>query len=326
MTSTTPQDRGRTELIAAEIKSLRKGRGVHAGSFDQHLGPLLTEFIDAGDGSDISELRQRLTRELNRCAASLPDDLHDVVLASLGIYGQTRHLPYFGDRIDWLAQKSDRTSRTLLRRLAVAEQLLAEEIAKEMTRRGGRTVAAPDGWYLDESAVMLRLDTPTPESHERRRIVATRADLSEVMAWMDVPRDRDQPRMKLEMEIVYGGRLVRREEPSRSRFHFVIQLPAPLQPGDTHEYEMILRVPHGDQMQPHYVVTPECHYNLFDLRVRFDPERLPAWVRRIDGETVRMFADPQPGDQRIALNALGEAQVRFRNPALYLGYGLQWHF
>lgn len=304
---------------------MRKGRGLHAGSLDRHLGPALTEFAGAGNDTDVSELRQRLMRELGRCAARLPDDLRDAVLASLGISGQTRHMLYFGDRIDWLAQRSDRTPRTVLRRLAVAEQLLAEEIAKEMALRGGRTLAAPEGWYLDESAVLLRLDTPTPESHERRRIVATRPGLSEVMAWMDVPRDRDQPRMKLEMEIVYGGRLLRREEPSRSRFQFFIQLPTPLQPGETHEYEMILRVPQGDQMQPHYVVTPECHYNLFDLRVRFDPKRLPAWVRRIEGETVRMFAEAQPGDQQIALNALGEAHVSFRNPTLYLGYGLQWH-
>lgn len=326
MTPTTPQDRGRTEVLAAEIKSLRKGRGLPARSLDRQLGPLLTEFIGASDDSDISELRQRLTRELSRCAARLPDDLQDIALTSLGISEQTRHMPFFGDRVDWLAQKSDRTARTVLRRVAVAERLLAEEVAKELAQRQDRTVAAPDGWYLDESAVTLRLDTPTPESHERRRIIATRAGLSEVMAWMDVPRDRDQPRMNLEMEIVYGGRLVRREEPSRSRFHFFIQLPTPLQLGDSHEYEMILRVPHGDQMQPHYVVTPECHYNLFDLRVRFDPQRLPAWVRRIDGETVRMFADAQPGDQQIELNALGEAHVRFRNPTLYLGYGLQWHF
>jgi hypothetical protein len=203
---------------------------------------------------------------------------------------------------------------------------LAEEVAKELLRRRGRTVTAPNGWYLDESAVMLRLDTPTPESHERRRIVSTRADLAEVMAWLDVPRDPGQPRMKLEAEIVYGGRLLRREEPARSRFQFYVQLPKPLQPGETHEYEMILRVPRGDQMQPHYVVTPECHYNLFDLRVRFDPDHLPAWVRRIDGETVRMFADAAPSPDLVTLNALGEAHVHFENPTMYLGYGLQWHF
>ena len=42
-----------------------------------------------------------------------------------------------------------------------------------------------NGWYLAEIRALLRLDTPQPESHERRRIVSTRADLREVMAWVD---------------------------------------------------------------------------------------------------------------------------------------------
>lgn len=326
MTSTAPRDLGRTELILAEIRSLRKGHGPQVRGLDKRLGPLLSELIGVADGTDVADLRQQLMRELTICARRLPDDMNEAVLASLGMSAPTRSMPFFGDRVRWLAERLDRTSRTALRRIEVAEQLLAEEIARELLRRQGQTASAPDGWYLDESHVLLRLDTPTPESQERRRVVATRSDLTEIMAWMDVPRDPSQPRMNLEMEVVYGGRLIRREEPSRSRFQFIIKLPAPLQPGETHEYEMLLRVPRGDQMQPHYVATPECHYNLFDLRVRFDPKRLPTWVRRIDGETVRMFADAQSGTDLVTLNSLGEAHVSFQNPTMYLGYGLQWHF
>jgi hypothetical protein len=326
MTSTADQDRRPTDLLVAEIRLLRKGRGLRARGLAGRLGPTLSELVRAGTGTDIAAVRQELARELSACAEKLPDDMHEAIMASLGISAATRNMPYFGDRVRWLADKSDRTSRTALRRIEAAEKLLAEEVSLELQRRKGKIASAPDGWYLDESQVLLRLDTSTPESHERRRIVATRPGLHEVMAWWDVPRDPGQARMRLELEMVYGGRLVRREEPSRSRFQFYIQLPSPLQPGETHEYEMILRVPPGDQIQPHYVTTPECHYNRFDLRVRFDPRRLPTWVRRIDGETVRMFSDRTTGIDKVALNSLGEAHVRFHNPAMYLGYGLQWSF
>jgi hypothetical protein len=326
MTPTSPRDRGRTEQILGEIRMLRKGWGLQTRSLERRLGPQLTELVGPSIQADISDLRRELTRQIERCAARLPDDLSKTVLASLGMAAETRHMPFFGDRVDWIAEQSDRASRTALRRIDIAEQLLAEEIAKELARREGRAANNRFGWYLDESRVLLRLDTPCPESHERRRIVATRPDLREVMAWMDVPRDTGQPGMKLEMDVVYGGRLIRREEPSRSRFQFFIQLPAALEPGETHEYEIVLRVPEGDQIRPHYVITPECHYNLFDLRVRFDTQRLPVWVRRVEGETVRMFEAARPGPEQVPLNALGEAHVLFENPALYLGYGLQWHF
>jgi hypothetical protein len=77
-------------------------------------------------------------------------------------------------------------------------------------------------------------------------------------------------------------------------------------------------------MRPHYIFTPELECHAFDLRVRFDPQRLPAWVRLVDGETVRMFDPPRPGTEQVAIDSSGEAHASFTRPALYLGYGLQW--
>jgi len=45
----------------------------------------------------------------------------------------------------------------------------------------------------------------------------------------------------------------------------------------------------------------------------------------VSGETVRMFDPAHPGDP-VSLNGAGEAHVRFANPVMYLGYGLQWQF
>jgi len=187
--------------------------------------------------------------------------------------------PYFGTRVNWLAARLKRDYRTALRRIDEAEQRLAEVIATELRRRRGRTAVAPNGWYIEEFRALLRLDTQAMESHEDRRIVSTRENLTEVMAWLDVPRDADQPGAELQAEILYGGRLIRQEQPSRNRFHLMVQLPKPLQPGEEHKYGLILRMPRDMLVRPHYILTPECQCNNFDLTVRFDPARPPAWVR-----------------------------------------------
>jgi len=324
MTRPLDQDASATTLVTTEIRVLRKGRGLGASDLDQRIGPHLRELAADVAASDISGLRRVLAGEFGSRAARLPPDLRGAIMASLGLSPITRQMPHFGERVAWLAEQSGRNYRTVLRRIDAAEQLLAEEIAGELWRRRGRPAAAVDGWYLDELRTVLRLDTQTPESHERRRIVATQAGLTEVMAWLDVPRGQDQPRLGLQAEVVYGGSLLRREEPSQSRVQFFIKLPRPLQPGETHDYELILRVPEGGQMRPHYIFTPECRCNSFDLRVRFDLGHIPSRVRRVDGETVRMFEGAPFNDEQLVVDAAGEVHVWFGSPALYLGYGLQW--
>lgn len=321
---TSSQSDARSALIAAEIKMLRKGRGIRARDLDRRVGPNMRELV-GGQGHDLADLRRMLASEIGAQAVRLPDDLRVAAMVSLGLWDETSHMPLFGSRVSWLAERADRNERTVLRRIDAAERLLAEEIACELRRRG-ESVPTANGWYLDEFRTVLRLDTPTPEAHERRRIVATRNGLRHVAVWLDVPADRDKPPMGLEAQVLCGGRLVRRSAPSGNRLEFVIELPTPLRVGEKHEYELILRVPPGELMRPHYIYTPEYKCNTFDLTVRFDLERPPAWIRMVSRETVRMFDSATPNGNRVSLNSVGEAHVRFGNPTLYLGYGLQWQF
>lgn len=311
-----------TPLIAAEIRKLRKGRGIDSPDLRKRIGPYLREL--ARDPADVADLRRALASELASQVARLPEDLRLIAGGSLGLAPQTRRMSLFGDRVSWLAQQSGHNARTVLRRIDVAEQLLAEEINGELSRRRGRPAATPDSWYLEEFRVVLSLDSQTPQAYERRRLVATKADLKMVRAWLDVPREAGQPPVSLEAQILYGGRIVRYPTPVANSFEFFIELPAPLQVGEEHEYEMILRIPAGEHMRPHYIFTPEVQCNLFDLTVKFDLARSPAWLRVVRGETVRMFDRGGPDGELLNLDKAGEVHVRFLNPEKYLGYGLQW--
>src|SRR5436309_2913728 len=146
------------ERLAAEIRQLRKGRGVQASDLGSRLGPLMRELAGPGLPGDPAARRQALITEVSRCAAQLPDDYRTAVEASLALSAQTRHEPYFKGRVSWLARLLERDYRTALRRIDEGEQRLAELLAAELRRRRGRTAVAPDGWYLEEFRVVLRLD------------------------------------------------------------------------------------------------------------------------------------------------------------------------
>jgi hypothetical protein len=307
--------------VAAEIRALRRGRGVSAARLADRLGPFLRE-LSGGSGTGPVD-RPRLAAEIAAAAAGLADDVRAAVMASLGLDRATRHMTHLKDRVAWLADQLGCGYRTALRRIDAAESMVAEAIAHELLRRRGRTAGAPTGWYLDELRTVLRLDTPTPEAHEHRRIVATRDGLQEVMAWHDVLID-DERGPAVGVEVLYGGRLVRRERPSRSRFHFMVRLPAPLSVGDHHEYGLVVRP--VAPMRPHYILLPECPCHSFTLRVRFAADRMPRWVRRVVAETVRMYDSAQPRGELLAVDDAGEVEVRFSQPTMYLGYGLQWEW
>jgi hypothetical protein len=141
---------------------------------------------------------------------------------------------------------------------------------------------------------------------------------------MDLPRDANQPGADLQARIRYGGSLLRREQPTRDHFKFMVQLPGPLMPGDEHQYGLLLRMPRHMLRLPHYLLVPECKCEKFDLTIRFDPGRLPRWIRRVEGETVRKFENPEPAADLLVPDAAGEVRQEFSNLSLYLGYGIQW--
>jgi hypothetical protein len=310
-----------TKGVTDEIRTLRKGPGLQAGDLDSRLGPLLGELAGGGDAA---VRRKNLMAAMSQCTAQLPGEYRVAVEASLALSAEPIHEPLFTKRVTWLAGHLDREYRTALRRIGQAELRLAELIATELRDRRGRIPSSAEGFYVDELRTLLRLDTEILVSEEDRRIVSTREDLTEVTVLLDLPREANELGADLQAEIRYGGRLLRRQQPSRNRFRFVLRLPEPLQPGQVHSYGLSLRMPRRMLRLPHYLVTPECQYNRFDLRIRFDPERLPAWVRRVEGETVRQFEEAQPPTRPLVPDAAGEVSQGFSGLTMFLGYGIQW--
>jgi len=189
---------------------------------------------------------------------------------------------------------------------------------------------AGDGWHISRFSVLVRLDTPGVETYQDWRIVADRDGLDQITPGVTTPLISTASAVSavsapgLMVDVHYGARLMRHERPLPYRSQFTLALPRPLQAGQSHNYGLIVRLDPGQPMRPHYVLTATRPYEHFMLRVRFHPDRLPRWVRRVCGEPVRMLDIVAPGAEPLEVDAVGEIYTEFDQPTMYLAYGAQW--
>jgi hypothetical protein len=199
--------------------------------------------------------------------------------------------------------------------------LLAEQISQELDRR--RAAPQEDGWHVARFQVLVRLDTPTVEVYEERRIVADRDGIDEITIGVSLPTT-GTTEVNLRTEVRHGARLVRRERPLPHRSHLVIALPTPLRVGQTHDCGLLTQIGPGQPVRPHYVLTSTRRHDHFQLCVRFPLDHPPRWVRRVCGEPVRLLDTPRPTGDLLDLDAVGEVHTEFSRPTMYLAYGVQF--
>ncbi|OHV31034.1 MULTISPECIES: hypothetical protein [Pseudofrankia] len=335
-----------TDLAALhdELRTLARGRGLRAANLDARTGPLLRHYAALGDLPG-GPSRSRLVEWLGEWLEALPEDLCLVASVALGVDPRAGHR-LLTERLNWLAVEFDRDPRTLRRRGQEAFRLLAEMIITGAGPNGagpngvgqGRDERAPrgpgagpdpavgtTGWYVERVRALMRLDTPTPELLESRRIVAVRDGLAEVAVSMSLPRPPGAPASPrgLEVDVMFGGRIVRLDRRGDTLFSPVLRLPHPLGAEERHEFGCVWRLPEGQPMAPRYAMVPTIRCDALDLRVRF-PDGADPEVQRLDGLPLRAVEDPAIDLTGVPLDGAGEASARFGPLALGLCYGLRW--
>lgn len=328
-------------VIATEIQALRRGRGLR-GDVAGRIGPLLRELAASGRaeesappgaapaaGNDAAQLRRILGGKLEVLAGRLPEDLRTAILAALALHPATVDMRTYELRREWVARQVERVARTAERRIEEAQELLAQEIAAELARVRSRPayLAEQESWYIESFSAVFLLDGEVPEAVERRVIVPAVDGLAELALTLDVPLDPGSPRPPLLLQMIKGGELLRVEELARTRTRYLIRLPHPLRAGESHEYEMRIAAQPGGPLRDYYVFRPERRCDAFDLRVRFDRRKLPAWVRRVAAEDVHSynsFEGLPAADETVAVDSTGEVSASFSGLRPHYGYGLQW--
>jgi hypothetical protein len=77
-------------------------------------------------------------------------------------------------------------------------------------------------------------------------------------------------------------------------------------------------------MRPYLVHVPEHPCELFDLRVRFGPDRNPSHVWTLRGDHQDAGADPVGHGDRHPVDRAGEIHLRFHRLVPGLAYGARW--
>jgi hypothetical protein len=248
-----------------------KGRALEAPDIGDRLGPLLRELIADAEGRGTYEIRDRLAGELTRMAHRLSPELRIAVMAGPALHPATRGMARYTERSAWLAGELGRPDRTAARRMEEAVAQLSLGLASELLRQRDPEIAAHDGWHLRELRTVVRLDDGRLDALEVCRIVSTRPGLEQVTLEMYIPARPGEPDPRplaerpLSAELIYGGQILPAKQSSRRRSAVLFQ-PAPLQPGEEHEYILRIQVPAGI-FGPHYIFRPERRSDLFDLRV-----------------------------------------------------------
>jgi hypothetical protein len=303
--------------IAEELMQLRKGWGVQA-DVTVKVGIRLQQLagIASTDGPDV--WRDKLVALLAEAAAKLPDEIGMVALVGLCVWPKAQRRT-LDERLAWLAEQTGISSRTALRRVDEAQQRLAGVLASRSPRE-------EDAWYVEQLSSLMQVTKDHVEVIEKRLIVCQMAGLTELDTSISVPRHPtdDEKAHSLDIELLQGGHLERREQPYESYFRNIIALPQRLAVGEKHEFTLRFRTPPGQLMAPHYVHIPTRRSDSFEVHIRFDPECLPGSIWVLDGAPPVAVYERTPGASCVAPSKFGEVEHSFRMLRQGLSYGFCW--
>jgi hypothetical protein len=306
-----------SEELMAELKGLRRGRGLHSPNLERLVGPALRHLCGIDEGAGAETVRDRVRSWVLAATEDFPGDLRVVTTTSLGMNPEVQNV-FLAERVEWLAKLLERDARTVRRRMDAGLTRLVE-----VAVRGEEEIGYGEPWRLQHFEALLRLDGPTPVCTERRTIVATRDGVDQIPWSISVPRAGEGP-VGLDVKVLQGAVLVRMERPSPRRFQLQLRLPHTLRAGQAHSFSLDVGVPLGQLMSPTYVFWPERPCDRFDLIVRFHPDRLPRLVWRVADVFHRDADELEPGPERLSVDYVGEVSTSFIRPRPGRGHGLQW--
>lgn len=311
----------------AELRELRRGRGLLADDVHQRVGPRLRMFCGIIAVDPPAAIRRKLVLTLTEHCGRLPSDLRLAVLVALALHQSADH-KFLHERLAWLAAQYDRDPRTARRRIDEGFRVLAESILDLEGGAQSRTSSpfAADGWFVASMRATMRLDIDPPRLTEERQVVATADDLDEVVSSLSVPQQPGtwppEP-ADLRATMLYGGEIVEERRPSRAHARFVVRLPRPLSLGEQHEFGIEYVAHRRAYLLPYYAVTPLRRYDHVRVCVRFGAAR-PSKLWRLSGIHPRVADEFIPGPEVLDVDSVGDVRLEFFNLRQGLSYGLQW--
>lgn len=313
-----------TSETVDELRELRRGRGLGTDDLHRRVGPRLRLACEIADADGPAVVRHKITLQLAELCGRLPADLKLAALVAFALHGEASG-QFFHERLQWLADHLDRDTRTARRRIDQAFRLLAEHLGEHQAHRKDDNKYAPDGWYVEATRAVLRMDLDLPQLTEEYTIVATAEGLDEIVISVTAPKgNTPTSNREIEAEVVYGGEIVERRREALGLARFVIRLPQPLELGQRHEYCIQFKSYPREHMSPFYALIPWRSCKHFAARVRFGGKCRPDLIWRLNGVPHELFAEFKPNDQLLTIDRVGDVSIEFHDLKQGLYYGVQW--
>lgn len=303
--------------LADELRKLWKGAGVLAVPIEPKVGPELRRRSGITGDDSPAEVRRKVESWLRSVIDQLPPDLRPSMFAAFALDRAAPGL-LFKERMESLADRTGISTRTLRRKLDTGiSHLIEHEPAADPPNSG-------PGWHTRELDVLVNLELPLPEVFEFRRVVAERDRLAAVELAFTVAAPPDVAAPAFDIDVFCGGVLTATRRQARDRMGYDIILPRPLPRNGEQDVVVRYRLREGRVFAPHYACVPVGRCDLFRLHVRFDRDRPPKTVWRVDGILQRDLDDPLTAGQPCRLDAAGEISAEFRELGVGRSYGFRW--
>jgi hypothetical protein len=312
--------------LVTELKHLRKRRALDAPDLAEAIGPALRDHLRLDLADTPGQLREALRHRLIELAEQLPDAPRRAVLIAYGLTAESASMQVLAHRVELLASLIDRDPRTAVRRIDEASWMLAK--AMLAIRPAPRDEHPAPPWHTTSLHTSVVLDNGLPQVFERRRIVVSADRLEEIELEASVPVPPDWkgglPPESTHIEVLHGGTLQARRRRSTARLGYVLRLPHKLPRHAEHEFFLRFRFTEENSMRPFYTCTPAFPCALFDLHVKFAPERVPDRIWRIAGLPQSEVEDQLAPREPVKADACGEVHFTFTGLTPNRSFGITW--
>lgn len=312
------------EELVADLKVLRQRRALDAPDLSARISDRVRAVFNL-DG-DQAAVRERLAQRLRELAEPLPEDLGQAVLIAYGLTGGSR-TRLLNDRVALLADQIDRDVRTAVRRIDEGLTRIAQAALAQRRHGPDDLPGELPPWRTTTLRTSVVLDRETPEVYEIRRIAATIPALTEIELEFSIPippdwtgNTPDNPRI----DVLHGGTLHTRLWHSRTRMGYALHLPRALTQDEEHEFFLRFAFADDHTMSRFYSCTPKFPCALFELHVRFGPDRVPDHLWKINGLLPTEVDDHLAPREPIRADAASEAHLVFTNLTPNLSFGAAW--
>ena len=302
---------------------MRRGRACLHPALTRRLGPTLRTLTGVAPGDSAIAARRKIAAWVDLMLHDDDIQLGLAVTAALALHRAADHRD-LAARERWLADELNVHERTARRRVRDAFEILVERCAESADESSARQDR--DLWHITLLRAVMRIEFGCTELTEHRTVRCHGTASGTLVTKFSLPRPNGARSHELLADVLYGGRVRAIDRASPEHWVYTIELPRTFAPGETHTYGMRFRIPAGQRMAPHYVVQPLRPCEKLDLIIRFDPERMPDAVYRVDGLPPRMV-DSSPGRDALAeVNRLGEVYAEFNDLHQGLAYGVRWSY